>query len=97
MRVYLVQHGDAVPKEVDPDRPLSDTGCVWRIANFTDPRSGQVSARRPRHYAPRHLLPRGRRPAGHVTRRRPKGRVALLTFGNPKAEVPATNGGVSMN
>jgi impB/mucB/samB family len=24
--VYLVQYGDAVPKEVDPDRPLSDTG-----------------------------------------------------------------------
>lgn len=26
MRLYLVQHGDAVPKELDPDRPLSDQG-----------------------------------------------------------------------
>ncbi|MFQ6004145.1 MAG: phosphohistidine phosphatase SixA [Woeseia sp.] len=26
MRLYLVQHGDAVPKDVDPDRPLSDKG-----------------------------------------------------------------------
>jgi len=26
MRVYLVQHGDAVAKEVDPERPLSDRG-----------------------------------------------------------------------
>ena len=36
MRVYLVQHGDAVPKEVDPDRPLSDTGRqdIERLAKF---------------------------------------------------------------
>ena len=26
MRLYLVQHGDAVPKDVDPERPLSDQG-----------------------------------------------------------------------
>lgn len=26
MRLYIVQHGDAVPKEIDPDRPLSDRG-----------------------------------------------------------------------
>lgn len=26
MRVFLVQHGDAVPKEVDPERPLSGRG-----------------------------------------------------------------------
>jgi len=26
MNLYLVQHGQAVPKEVDPDRPLSDQG-----------------------------------------------------------------------
>jgi phosphohistidine phosphatase len=26
MRLYIVQHGDAVPKDVDPDRPLSDRG-----------------------------------------------------------------------
>lgn len=26
MRLYIVQHGDALPKDVDPDRPLSDRG-----------------------------------------------------------------------
>jgi phosphohistidine phosphatase len=26
MRLYLVQHGDAVPEQVDPERPLSATG-----------------------------------------------------------------------
>jgi phosphohistidine phosphatase len=26
MNLYLVQHGDALPKEQDPDRPLSDLG-----------------------------------------------------------------------
>ena len=36
-------------------------------------------------------------PAGHVTRRRPKGRVALLPFGNPNAKVPAVNGGILAN
>ncbi len=36
MRVYLVQHGDAVSKEVDPDRPLSEKGRldVGHIADF---------------------------------------------------------------
>ena len=26
MKLYLAQHGDAVPKEQDPDRPLSEVG-----------------------------------------------------------------------
>ncbi len=36
MHVYLVQHGEAVPKGEDPDRPLSDNGRrdVGRIAVF---------------------------------------------------------------
>jgi phosphohistidine phosphatase len=36
MRVYLVQHGLAVPKEVDPQRPLSDQGRedVARLATL---------------------------------------------------------------
>jgi len=36
MKLYLVQHGDAVPKEVDPSRPLSDKGRkdVERVAEF---------------------------------------------------------------
>ena len=36
MRLYLVQHGEAVPEEVDPARPLSPTGRadVAQIAAF---------------------------------------------------------------
>lgn len=36
MRLYLVQHGDALPQEVDPARPLSVTGHndVVRLATF---------------------------------------------------------------
>ena len=26
MRLYIVQHGDSVPKNIDPNRPLSDRG-----------------------------------------------------------------------
>jgi phosphohistidine phosphatase len=31
MKLYLVQHGDSLPKEVDPERPLSAGG---RLARF---------------------------------------------------------------
>ena len=36
MRIYLTQHSLAVPKEVDPDRPLSDEGRadVRRLADL---------------------------------------------------------------
>jgi phosphohistidine phosphatase len=36
MRVYLMQHGKPVPKEEDPDRPLSDKGKdeVERMSEF---------------------------------------------------------------
>ncbi len=36
MRLYIVQHGDAVPKDVDPDRPLSEQGRadIARLAGF---------------------------------------------------------------
>ena len=36
MRLYLVQHGEAVPEEVDPARPLSETGRsdVAKAARF---------------------------------------------------------------
>ncbi len=36
-------------------------------------------------------------PARHVPRRRPKGRVTLLPFGNPNAKVPAASGGILTN
>ena len=34
--LYLVQHGEAVSKEIDPDRPLSNEGkdAVMRLATF---------------------------------------------------------------
>ncbi|KPK30816.1 MAG: hypothetical protein AMK69_02310 [Nitrospira bacterium SG8_3] len=36
MRIYLMQHGKPVPKEEDPDRPLSDggKGDVGRVSEF---------------------------------------------------------------
>jgi phosphohistidine phosphatase len=36
MKLYLMQHGDAVSKDVDPERPLSETGSkdVERLATF---------------------------------------------------------------
>ena len=36
MRLYLVQHGEALPKQVDPERPLSERGRsdVARVADF---------------------------------------------------------------
>ena len=39
MKLYLVQHGNCVSKEVDPDRPLSDQGRddVERVAGFIKP------------------------------------------------------------
>jgi phosphohistidine phosphatase len=36
MRIYLAQHGMALPKDIDPDRPLSELGDrdVRRIGDF---------------------------------------------------------------
>ena len=36
MNIYMVQHGNPVPKEKDPDRPLSDKGKedVEKVADF---------------------------------------------------------------
>ena len=36
MRLYLVQHGDAISKDVDPERPLSDQGRadIGRLADW---------------------------------------------------------------
>jgi phosphohistidine phosphatase len=47
MRIYLTQHGLALPKDVDPDRPLSSQGRndVRRLADFlgnADIQVGQV-------------------------------------------------------
>jgi len=44
MRIYLTQHGLAVPKDVDPDRPLSEQGRedAQRLADFLDKAGIQV-------------------------------------------------------
>jgi len=46
MRVYLVRHGDAKPKQEDPDRHLSDTGFaqVRAMADFLRPLGLKVGA-----------------------------------------------------
>ncbi len=45
MRLYLVQHGDAEPKDVDPDRPLSDQGRadIKRLAKWLLSQNIQVA------------------------------------------------------
>lgn len=45
MRLYIVQHGDAVPKDVDPDRPLSERGRrdIERLRDFLTGHDVQVS------------------------------------------------------
>ena len=36
MKLYLAQHGEACPKDIDPDRPLTDQGRedIERLAAF---------------------------------------------------------------
>jgi len=45
MKLYLVQHGDALPKETDPERRLSDKGRgdVQRMASFLGRSNVRVS------------------------------------------------------
>ena len=48
MRLYLVQHGDAVPEQVDPERPLSAEGrreveAVARLLASTGTRAVRVA------------------------------------------------------
>lgn len=45
MRLYLVQHGDAVPKDVDPERPLSKQGRadIERLAEWLASHNVSVS------------------------------------------------------
>ena len=44
MKLYLVQHGDSLPEEVNPERPLSERGRrdVARLADFLGQRSIRV-------------------------------------------------------
>lgn len=45
MRLYLVQHGQALPKEADPERPLSEPGQtdIARLAEFLQKADIQIS------------------------------------------------------
>lgn len=45
MRLYLVQHGEALSKDVDPERALSDAGRAdtERLASFLAPRRLTIS------------------------------------------------------
>ena len=45
MRLYLVQHGDAVPKDVDSDRPLSDGGRadIERLTEWLSIHNAQIA------------------------------------------------------
>ncbi len=46
MKIYLVLHGKALPRQVDVNRPLSETGRadVARVAGFLKPLGVQVQA-----------------------------------------------------
>ncbi len=45
MHLYLVQHGDALPKDLDPGRPLSDKGLadIGRLADWLGERGVKVT------------------------------------------------------
>jgi len=45
MRLYLVQHGDSLPKDVDPDRPLSDRGRadIQRLTEWLSSHNVQIA------------------------------------------------------
>lgn len=76
MRLYLVQHGDAVAKDVDPERPLSDQGRqdVERLKEYLSTQHVQLAAilhsgkTRARETA--EILEPLLRPNGHISERR---------------------------
>jgi phosphohistidine phosphatase len=45
MRLYLVQHGESLPKDVDPDRPLSDRGRadIQRLTEWLSSQNVQIA------------------------------------------------------
>jgi phosphohistidine phosphatase SixA len=73
MRLYIVQHGDAIPERVDPERPLSvegrrDVEAVARLLASAGTRAVRVAhsascgrSRPPRCWPPLWHLPRCRR------------------------------------
>ncbi len=45
MRLYFVQHGDSLPKDVDPNRPLSDQGRadIQRLTEWLSSHNVQIT------------------------------------------------------
>jgi len=45
MRLYIVQHGDSVPKDIDPDRPLSNRGRadIQRLTEWLSSQDVQIA------------------------------------------------------
>ena len=45
MRLYIVQHGDSVAKEIDPNRPLSDRGQsdIHRLAEWLSSQNVKIA------------------------------------------------------
>ncbi len=73
MKLYLAQHGEAVPKAEDPERPLSEQGSrdVRAVASLLQSggvrvervwHSGKVRAEQTAQLFGAALLPRGRKP-----------------------------------
>ncbi|MGB7930616.1 MAG: phosphohistidine phosphatase SixA [Gammaproteobacteria bacterium] len=71
MRLYLVQHGAALPSEADPARPLSDSGWqdVQAMAKFLNAagirvervwHSGKLRAEQTAHLLAKAVMPRGK-------------------------------------
>ena len=78
MRLYLVQHGEAVPADVDPTRPLGDRGRtdVRRMATFLA--QGGVCADR----------------VWHSGKRRAEQTAAILTAALPPGPAPMARAGL---
>jgi phosphohistidine phosphatase len=84
MRLYLVQHGDALPKEQDPERPLSEQGRadVASVARFAQ--QAGVEVYQIRHSGKRRAAETAGILAAHL---KPSGGVTLLPGPAPDDDV----------
>jgi len=84
MRLYLVQHGDATPKETDPERPLSEQGRtdVASVAHFVQ--QAGVEVFQIRHSGKRRAEETAAILAEHLA---PSGGVILLSGLAPQDDV----------
>ena len=84
MKLYLVQHGDAMPKEQDPERPLSEQGRadVDSVAHFAQQAGVQVD--QIRHSGKRRAAETAAILAEHLT---PSGGVVSLPGLSPDDDI----------